>query len=90
MTFVQMKKYLLSLFYYKNIILNKKDFISKESKCLKNIHLTSQIQFENFNGLEINLCKDEIITIEKYFESIDNKGFNDKNDDNNYYIGIVY
>src|SRR6266542_2042711 len=64
-------KYLLSFYYYKYITSNKRYQISKKSKRLKNIHVTSQIQFENFNGLEINLCKDEIITMEKYFESID-------------------
>ncbi|CAB4472937.1 unnamed protein product [Rhizophagus irregularis] len=52
-------KYLLSFYYYKDIILDKKNTITKR---LENL---SYDQFENFNGLEINLCKDEINTIEK-------------------------
>ncbi|GES92221.1 Sel1-like repeat protein [Rhizophagus clarus] len=69
-------KHLLSFHYYKDIILNKKNLISKKVESLENIHVTSQIQYENFNGLEINLYKDEIITIENYFESLD-KSLND-------------
>jgi hypothetical protein len=34
-------------------------------------------QFGNFNGLEINICKDEINYIEKYFESF-GKGSKEK------------
>jgi hypothetical protein len=62
-------KYLLSYYYYKDIILDKKNSITKK------LEYMSYDQFENYNGLEINLCKDEISTIEKYFESPD-KGFN--------------
>ncbi|RIA90344.1 hypothetical protein C1645_876138, partial [Glomus cerebriforme] len=66
-------KYLLSFYYYKDIILSKRDLIEKKFK-----HVMSQKQFEDFNGLEINICKDEINTIEKYFELLD-KGHIDKN-----------
>src|ERR1043166_9064387 len=37
--------------------------------------MMSHDQFENFNGLKINICKDEINVIEKYFES--DKSFNE-------------
>ncbi|CAB4397234.1 unnamed protein product [Rhizophagus irregularis] len=43
-------KFLLSLHYYKNIILNKRNSFIKEFGNLKNGHVTSQIQFENFDG----------------------------------------
>ncbi|CAB4385532.1 unnamed protein product [Rhizophagus irregularis] len=67
-------KYLLSFYYYKDIILDKKIMISKEFKILENVHhVMSYNQFENFNGLKINICKDELINMEKYFESQDNK-----------------
>ena len=56
-------KYLLSLYYYKDIILNKRDLIAKEFKYLKYAYMMSQNQFEYFNGLEINICKDEINTL---------------------------
>ncbi|CAB4411614.1 unnamed protein product [Rhizophagus irregularis] len=74
-------KYLLSFHYYKDILLNKRNLIFKKIENLNNIHIMSQIHFENFNGLEINLCKDEIINMEKYFESLD-KDFNDNKNDN--------
>ncbi|CAB4397238.1 unnamed protein product [Rhizophagus irregularis] len=74
-------KYLLSFHYYKYILLNKRNLIFKKIENLNNIHIMSQIHFENFNGLEINLCKDEIINMEKYFESLD-KDFNDNKNDN--------
>ncbi|CAB4393357.1 unnamed protein product [Rhizophagus irregularis] len=64
-------KYLLSHYYYKDIILNKRNLITKESKHLEYLHVMSCDQFENFNGLEINICKDEINIMEKYFESQD-------------------
>src|SRR5271163_2060061 len=59
-------KYLLSLYYYKDIILNKRDLIAKKFWYLNSV--ISQDQFENINGLEINICKDEIYAMEKYFE----------------------
>ncbi|CAB4393363.1 unnamed protein product [Rhizophagus irregularis] len=68
-------KYLLSFYYYKDI-LYKRNIIIKEFKSLENTHVMSYNQFENFNGLEINLCKDEINSMEKYFESTD-KSSND-------------
>ncbi|CAB4393300.1 unnamed protein product [Rhizophagus irregularis] len=64
-------KYLLSFYYYKDIILNKRDLIAKESDYYENIYIMSYNQVENFDGLEINICKDEISTMEKYFESKD-------------------
>ncbi|CAB5366785.1 unnamed protein product [Rhizophagus irregularis] len=64
-------KYLISIHYYKDIICNKKNLIEKE------LNVMTYNQFEVFNGLEINLCKDEINTMEKYFESLDNNGFNE-------------
>ncbi|CAB4393359.1 unnamed protein product [Rhizophagus irregularis] len=67
-------KYLLSLYYYKDIIIDKKNLNSKESKRL----MSSYNPFENFNGLKINLCKDEINSMEKYFGSI-NKYSDDYN-----------
>ncbi|GBB97474.1 hypothetical protein RclHR1_00030031 [Rhizophagus clarus] len=78
-------KYLISFHYYKDIIISKRLLISKEFNHIKDKNLTilSQIQFENFNGLEINLYKDEITTIEKYFRTID-KGFKVKNDQTDY------
>src|ERR1043166_4628155 len=63
-------KYLLSLYYYKDIILDKRYLIAKEFKDSVNVHV-SQSQFENFNGFKINICKDEINSIEEYFESLD-------------------
>ncbi|CAB4393306.1 unnamed protein product [Rhizophagus irregularis] len=70
-------KYLLSFYYYKEIILYKRDLIEKEFGYLENVHVVmSHNQVENFNGLEINLCKDEINTMENFFESQD-KGFNE-------------
>ncbi|CAB4472872.1 unnamed protein product [Rhizophagus irregularis] len=68
-------KYLLSFYYYKDI-LYKRNITIKEFKSLENTHVMSYNQFENFNGLEINLCKDEINSMEKYFESTD-KSSND-------------
>ncbi|CAB5366844.1 unnamed protein product [Rhizophagus irregularis] len=62
-------KYLLSFYYYKEIILNKRDLITKEIGYSENLYVMSHNQVENFNGLEINLCKDEIKIMEKYFES---------------------
>src|SRR5947208_17097398 len=67
-------KYLLSFRYYKDIFLYKRDLIAKEY--IENEHVMSYEQFENFNGLEINICKDEINAMEKYFESLD-KGPNE-------------
>ena len=52
-------KYLLSFYYYKDIILN---MIVKNENGMS----ISQNQFENFNGLGVNMCKDEINTIEIY------------------------
>ncbi|CAB4478881.1 unnamed protein product [Rhizophagus irregularis] len=65
-------KYLLSFHYYKDILYNKYS-IAKEFRNLEHAHahMMSYNQFENFNGLEINLCKDEINTMEKYFELLD-------------------
>ncbi|CAB5365617.1 unnamed protein product [Rhizophagus irregularis] len=63
-------KYLLSFYYYGDIIVSKKVSITNK---LENI--MSYDHFEYFNGLEINLYKDELSTIEKYFESPD-KNFN--------------
>ncbi|CAB4472969.1 unnamed protein product [Rhizophagus irregularis] len=63
-------KYLLSFHYYRDIILDKNDFMVKN---LENVHVMSHgnDQFENFNGLKINLRKDEINIMEKYFDSLD-------------------
>src|SRR5437773_552344 len=36
-------KYLLSFYYYKDIILNKSDYIAKEVEHIKNVHVTSQV-----------------------------------------------
>ncbi|UZO08334.1 uncharacterized protein OCT59_028592 [Rhizophagus irregularis] len=70
-------KYLLSFYYYREIILYERNFIEKEFEYLENVHhVMSHNQVENFDGLEINLCKDEINTMEKYFESRD-KGFDE-------------
>src|SRR6266480_5627632 len=66
-------KILLSIYYYKDIILDKRD----SDEVMENENVMSLDQFENFNGLEINICKDEINTIEKYFES--DKGSNNEN-----------
>jgi TPR repeat protein len=73
-------KYLLSFHYYKDILCNKRNLIVKRFKYLENTNVMSHNQFENFNGLEINLCKDEINSMEKYFESIDkcSKDYDDK------------
>ncbi|CAB4472893.1 unnamed protein product [Rhizophagus irregularis] len=62
-------KFLLSFYYYKDIILDKNDFILKKFKYFENVHVISHEQFEDFNGLVINICKDEIDVIEEYFES---------------------
>src|SRR6266542_2579841 len=71
-------KFLLSLYYYKDIILDKRNSILKEFKHLENVHVMSHNQFENFNDLKmINLCKDEISAMENYFESRDNNGPNE-------------
>ncbi|RGB24453.1 hypothetical protein C1646_773085 [Rhizophagus diaphanus] len=54
-----------------DIILDKNDFMIKN---LENVHVMSHgnnDQFENFNGLKINLRKDEINIMEKYFDSLD-------------------
>src|SRR2546421_177689 len=54
---------------------------NNNEKNLENVHIImSHNQFENFNGLEINLCKDEINTMEKYFKSLD-KGSNENQKD---------
>ncbi|CAB5357010.1 unnamed protein product [Rhizophagus irregularis] len=76
-------KYLLSFYYYKDIILNKRDLIIKEFKNLeeKKHTMSYNNQFENFNGLEINLCKDEINIMEEYFES-KNKYCSNNNNEN--------
>ncbi|GBC26828.2 kinase-like domain-containing protein [Rhizophagus irregularis DAOM 181602=DAOM 197198] len=42
-----------------------------EFKHLENMNTMSYYQFENFNGLEINLCKDELNNMEKYFDLLD-------------------
>ncbi|CAB4421483.1 unnamed protein product [Rhizophagus irregularis] len=63
-------KHLLSLYHYKDILYNKYS-IAKEFKHLENMNTMSYYQFENFNGLEINLCKDELNNMEKYFELLD-------------------
>ncbi|CAB4393288.1 unnamed protein product [Rhizophagus irregularis] len=52
-------KYLLSFYYYKDIIMGKKGSIAKKLENMSYDH------FEYFNGLKINLHKDEIGTIEK-------------------------
>ncbi|CAB4385684.1 unnamed protein product [Rhizophagus irregularis] len=71
-------KFLLSIYYYKDIILYKRDFIIKEYVSLENNHVMSHNQFENFNGLKmINLCKDEISVMENYFELQDNDEHNE-------------
>ncbi|CAB5395331.1 unnamed protein product [Rhizophagus irregularis] len=70
-------KYLLSFYYYKDIILSKRDLIAKESGHHDNTYIMSYNQVENFDGLEINLCKDEISTMEKYFESKDKESINE-------------
>ncbi|CAB4387583.1 unnamed protein product [Rhizophagus irregularis] len=63
-------KYLLSIYYYKDIIFDKRNLISKS---FESANVMSLNQFEYFNGLlEINLRKDELSTIEKYFESLNN------------------
>ena len=60
-------KYLLSLYYYKDTILYKRNFIAKEYS--KNVHVMSHSnQFENFYGLELSISTDETNSIEKYFE----------------------
>src|ERR1043165_4000963 len=50
-------KILLSFYYYKDIILDKRDFVAKEISYLENAHvlMMSHDQFEYFNGLEINI-----------------------------------
>src|SRR6266516_2335911 len=48
-------KYLLSFYYYKDILYNR-DLIAKEFRYLENAHVMSYSQFESFNGLEINIC----------------------------------
>ncbi|PKY28235.1 HCP-like protein [Rhizophagus irregularis] len=73
-------KYLLSLYYYKDIILNKRKLISKEFNNLENVQVMSHNQYENFNGLKISICNDEINTIEKYFESFDKSSNNNQID----------
>src|SRR5436190_20661096 len=50
-------KILLSFYYYKDIILDKRNFIAKEVKYLENEHVMSHDQFEKFDGLEINIRK---------------------------------
>ncbi|RIA78909.1 hypothetical protein C1645_842082 [Glomus cerebriforme] len=51
---------------------NKKVTDTKEVKNLNNVHVMSHSnQFENFIGLEINICKDEINSMEKYSGSLD-------------------
>ncbi|CAB4472776.1 unnamed protein product [Rhizophagus irregularis] len=67
-------KYLLSFYYYKDIILNKRKLIISE------LNVMSHNQIENFYGLELNLCKDEINTIEEFFKS-SNKDSNEKQKD---------
>ncbi|CAB4478374.1 unnamed protein product [Rhizophagus irregularis] len=63
-------KYLLSIYYYKDIIFDKRNLISKS---FESANVMSLNQFEYLNGLlEINLRKDELSTIEKYFESLNN------------------
>jgi len=54
--------------------LNKRELIPEEFECL--VHVMSYNQHEDFGGLEINLCKNEINVMEKYFDSQD-KGFNE-------------
>ncbi|RIA80447.1 hypothetical protein C1645_882162, partial [Glomus cerebriforme] len=72
---------IIGFFYEYDIILNKKDSDTKEVGNLENVYVMSHSnQFENFNGLEINICKDEINTMEKYFESLD-KGSNENQPD---------
>ncbi|CAB4478822.1 unnamed protein product [Rhizophagus irregularis] len=75
-------KYLLSFYYYKDIILSKRDLIAKESGHHDNTYIMSYNQVENFDGLEINLCKDEISTMEKYFESKDKESINENQMEN--------
>jgi len=58
-------KYLLSFYYYKDIILN---MIANKQNGMS----ISQNQFENFNELKVNICEDEINTIEKHFELLNN------------------
>src|ERR1051325_3658320 len=60
-------KYLLSFSYYKDILLDKRNSFTKNY--LESMHIMLNSQFENFNGLEIDVCKDEINSIEKYLKS---------------------
>ncbi|POG55187.1 hypothetical protein GLOIN_2v1739736, partial [Rhizophagus irregularis DAOM 181602=DAOM 197198] len=69
-------KYLLSFYYYKDIILNKRNLIVKEFRDLESLHVMSHNQVENFNGLKINICKDEINVMENYF-NLQSKSFNE-------------
>src|SRR5436305_1404949 len=48
-------KILLSTYYYKDIILDKRDLVVREIKEMENENVMSHDQFENFNGLEIRL-----------------------------------
>src|SRR6266480_3113258 len=75
-------KYLLSFYYYKDIISNK-----REREFSGNVHEISvpQNQFEKFNGLEINICKDEINIIEIYFELLNNNLINPVKEQIDYY-----
>ncbi|CAB4385688.1 unnamed protein product [Rhizophagus irregularis] len=66
-------KFLLSFYYYKFIILDKRDYITNDFLCSDNVHVMSHNQFENFNNLllMINLSKDELNAMENYFNSKD-------------------
>ncbi|RIA97753.1 hypothetical protein C1645_732152 [Glomus cerebriforme] len=68
-------------FFYEYDILCKK--VSTKLEYLEDVHVMSHNQYENFNGLEINLCKDEINVIENYFENLD-KDSNESQIDNCY------
>ncbi|RIA86967.1 hypothetical protein C1645_310536 [Glomus cerebriforme] len=52
-------KYLLLFFYYEDIISSMSKISYSENE-----HAMSYDQFENFNGLVINMCKDEINVME--------------------------
>ncbi|GBB90794.1 hypothetical protein RclHR1_01790001 [Rhizophagus clarus] len=69
-------KYLLSLYYYKDIIINKGDLNSRKGFNRSRNVISPYNQLESFNGLIINLCKDEINSMEKFFGST-NKRSND-------------
>ncbi|CAB4397289.1 unnamed protein product [Rhizophagus irregularis] len=72
-------KYLLSFYYYKDIICKKRNLYEKELKQLGIINVMSRSLYENFNGLKIDICNDEINNIENYFELLD-KGFKNQSE----------